>query len=573
MRTPIRLVILLALAVTASPSAANSPTATGLIDRSVEPSPLNIDFELADGAAWDGRSMLYIPDVKAKKLLVLNTSQPEQTPRTRLKDIGISGTCFQNGKLFFTDNPGSRVLSIRKTGPPTVLATFDADDRPNDLTVDAIGNVYVTFTKRGLVRRIAPAGQATVLVEGLVTPNGIAISPDGSTLYVSSAKTGLVSQIELKQKNFVAKPFAQLAETENGFRGDGMAVDRAGNVYCTGATSLTVWDASGTQIDKLEMPVRPINVILGGTDGRDLFLSTFDGVYQTRVRAYGVSPNPDPRDTASGITSTKIPSSIKASINQVYGTDGSRNLLLDLFEPKSPSAARPAIVLVHGGGWLKGDKTKFRPLALRLAERGYVVAAIEYRLGYEKHFPAAIADCNQATTYMRKHAEELSIDPDRISAVGGSAGGHLVGLMASGSNDPGLRSTDSDSEVSCELAAAVVMAGPLQTATGSVAERSIDNPQKSNAFHWLGGTIIDVEPQYQLADAFEKIDKATPPMLFISGSKDNPQRNQASRDRLSQLGIKNELVVHQGATHGHWNRADWMEQVVEDIDVFLKSLD
>ena len=111
-------------------------------------------------------------------------------------------------------------------------------------------------------------------------------------------------------------------------------------------------------------------------------------------------------------------------------------------------------VVVHGGGWLKGDKTKFRALAQTLAARGYVTAAIEYRLGHEAAFPAGIHDCNAAVRFLRANAQRYHLDPDRIGAVGGSAGGHLVGLMASGWEVPELQGGGGQSDQSSRLQAA-----------------------------------------------------------------------------------------------------------------------
>src|SRR4029079_11478573 len=109
---------------------------------------------------------------------------------------------------------------------------------------------------------------------------------------------------------------------------------------------------------------------------------------------------------------------------------GDRKLLADLFVPNDKPGPLPALVIVHGGGWLNGDKVKFRALTQTLASRGYVTMAIEYRLCGEARFPAAIHDCNAATRFLRSEAATYKVDPARIGAVGGSAGAHLVGLMA-----------------------------------------------------------------------------------------------------------------------------------------------
>ena len=91
----------------------------------------------------------------------------------------------------------------------------------------------------------------------------------------------------------------------------------------------------------------------------------------------------------------------ESHLDLVYAERGERKMHLDLFVPVGKAEPRPAILVVHGGGWLKGDKEKFRPLAQALAQRGYVTAAVEYRLGGEAKFPAAIHDCNTATRWLR----------------------------------------------------------------------------------------------------------------------------------------------------------------------------
>lgn len=552
-----------------------------------EASPLKLvhqDFELADGAGWDGQGKLFVPDVKGKRLLEFDLRKPEEAPRVRLQGAAISGCCYQLGQLYLSDNGNSRIATLGKAGEMKTLAQFDAKQRPNDLVVDAYGNVYVTFTREGVVRRISPAGKAgdqegqgqgevKVVVDNLVTPNGIALSPDGSTLYVSSAKTGVISRATVGAASpWAATEFARLAETADGFRGDGMCVDRAGNVYCTGAETVTVFDSEGRQIDQLKTPERPINAIIGGVDGRTLFASTFGGLYSQRVNAYGVSPNRPKLSLPGAPMSTGVDyeRGVTRDLNVVYANVDGRKLLIDVFTPSSNHRVlRPAILVVHGGGWAKGDKTKFRELAVRLARLGWVTACIEYRLAFEAKFPAAIQDCNAATSYLRENAQRWGIDPDRIGAVGGSAGGHLVGLMASGSGDERLRHPHIQS--SAKLKAVVVMAGPLQVATGSVADRSHDLEKKSNAVNWIGETI-DANPEmYALAYAYEKIDANMPPTLFVSGSLDNPDRNEQSREKMKRVGVTTGLVVHPEAKHGHWNRPEWIATVVADLDVFLAN--
>ena len=150
------------------------------------------------------------------------------------------------------------------------------------------------------------------------------------------------------------------------------------------------------------------------------------------------STNRSPKQQNKGRPSTIIPKNITAKLDQVYAKYGDRKLHLDLLIPINVVGPKPCLVVVHGGGWHQGDKEKFRALAIEMAKRGCVVAAIEYRLADEAAFPAAMHDCSAVVRYLRANAERFQIDAKHVGAIGGSAGGHLVGLMASGAGNQQL---------------------------------------------------------------------------------------------------------------------------------------
>ena len=116
----------------------------------------------------------------------------------------------------------------------------------------------------------------------------------------------------------------------------------------------------------------------------------------------------------------------------VYVEYGQRQLKLDVYRPPEGSQLGPVpgIVAVRGGGWREGDKEFFGYIAGQLAVQGFVAASIEYRTVDEAKFPAAVDDVKAAVRWMRSHAAEYGADPLAIGAIGGSAGAHLIAMLA-----------------------------------------------------------------------------------------------------------------------------------------------
>ncbi|MFP6767556.1 MAG: alpha/beta hydrolase [Planctomycetaceae bacterium] len=281
------------------------------------------------------------------------------------------------------------------------------------------------------------------------------------------------------------------------------------------------------------------------------------------LKARGVQVRRATPETVSG------DQAIKVHTDLVYARYGDRSLALDLFEPPPTGRSRPGILVVHGGGWLKGDKQKFHALAKALALRGYVAAAVGYRLGGEARFPAAVHDCNAATRWLRANAARFAVDPKRIGAVGGSAGGHLVGLMAAAAQVKSLQGQGGHPDRSSRLQAAVVLAGPMQLATGSVARKSREQPDASNANKWFGKTVDEAPALYRLGAPFTHFSAATPPMFFLRGQFDSPAANVPAREKLTRLKVTSIARVYHQGRHGCWNQHPWFDVMVDDIDEFL----
>lgn len=115
----------------------------------------------------------------------------------------------------------------------------------------------------------------------------------------------------------------------------------------------------------------------------------------------------------------------------LFSRAGGEELRMDIFRPKVSDRATPAMVVIHGGAWISGRRQDMHELARMYAERGVLAASVSYRLAPKHRWPAMIDDVQTAVRYLRFHANDLNIDPNRIGAAGGSAGGHLALLLGS----------------------------------------------------------------------------------------------------------------------------------------------
>ena len=191
---------------------------------------------------------------------------------------------------------------------------------------------------------------------------------------------------------------------------------------------------------------------------------------------------------------------------------------LDLYLPKRQGTARrPAVVIVHGGGWQGGDKAAKREknIGTTLAAAGYVCASVNYRLSekndrlatrLENVWPGNLHDCKLAVRFLRKYADKYAIDPDHIGAIGGSAGGHLVAMLAVTDDSSGLDPNAPYGEFSCRIQAVVAMYGVHDVVY--------------HAKH-KGDTLTEAEESLcRQASPVTYVTADDPPTLILHGTKD-----------------------------------------------------
>ena len=253
-----------------------------------------------------------------------------------------------------------------------------------------------------------------------------------------------------------------------------------------------------------------------------------------------------------------------------------RRLTLDLYKPANAKGPLPAIVMFFGGGWQNGRPGLFAPLAQRLAQRGYVTVVPEYRLSGEAPFPAAVHDCKAAVRWIRASAKRFGIDPNRVASLGGSAGGHLSGFVATTNGRDEFEGAGDHTDFSSTVQAGIVLCGPMDLLDDYMITRirkSADAPEGDAVVDFMGGALPWTDPEtYRTASPLTHVGKSTPPMLFIDGENDRAgERYPKMWAKMDELGIPHEFVKLPRAPHPFWVYEEWFEPTVNAVDTFLKK--
>lgn len=273
---------------------------------------------------------------------------------------------------------------------------------------------------------------------------------------------------------------------------------------------------------------------------------------------------------------TEIPRTTLAGLDAkpgvTYAKYGDRTLEMDVYRPKGHWGELPAVVCIHGGGWAKGNRTSHAKVAQALAARGYVAATISYRLSGEAPFPAAIHDCKAAVRYLRSNAKALGIDAENIGAIGLSAGGHLVALLAASGGVAELEGVGGNPGVSSAIQAAVPMGA--QTELESERTRNISALEDRGKIwrQFLGGSLEQQSATYRLASPLHHLDGDDPPCWFITGENDDPSTHaDVFRSRMGELKTDSGLTVIKDAPHPFLGSQIWFDEMVDTADSFFEK--
>ncbi|HEX4131264.1 MAG TPA: alpha/beta hydrolase fold domain-containing protein [Pirellulales bacterium] len=271
----------------------------------------------------------------------------------------------------------------------------------------------------------------------------------------------------------------------------------------------------------------------------------------------------------------EIPPSVVLQQDVQFGQAGRDPLLLDIVRPSAPSEQpRPAILYIHGGGWNAGDKAQHLSLLLPYAATGqYVCASANYRLASQAPWPAQLHDCKAALRWLRAHARDLNIDPQRIGAIGGSAGGHLVSMLALTGDDPALEGFSGWQGRSTQVACAVDLCGPTNLVTFAQGKRRNGVPIEPMISLLLGGPVAEREDVGRQASPINHVASGAPPILIAHGTNDGVVPLAQSLDfytALKKAGDDVTLIKIVGADH-RADSAEALERVHQFFDKHLRG--
>jgi acetyl esterase/lipase len=252
--------------------------------------------------------------------------------------------------------------------------------------------------------------------------------------------------------------------------------------------------------------------------------------------------------------------------NVIYRDIPGDQQALDLMVPDGPvpEGGRPVIVAIHGGGWRRFSKEEYEPTVAAFARLGYIVAVPNYQLSKpgSPTWPINFEEIQDAVRWVRSHATDLGANPNKIAAMGASAGGHLAALL-------GTDTTPTSSDVSAKVQAVVDFYGPTD-----LAALQSESKDASGAIHQFLGTTPAQDPAlYAAASPISHVSASDPPFLIVQGTVDPVVvESQSSKlaATLSAAGVPNQLVMIPGAGHGFGLKVGG-HNLLSQVDQFLSA--
>ncbi len=245
----------------------------------------------------------------------------------------------------------------------------------------------------------------------------------------------------------------------------------------------------------------------------------------------------------AGAQPQQVPEGVKVTMDIQYAKPAGKPQRLDLFVPEKAAGPLPLVIWVHGGAWSAGNK-EWQPIpALPMTARGYAVATIDYRLSGEAKWPAQIHDCKAAVRFLRAHAKDYTLDPDRFGVWGSSAGGHLVAMLGTSGDVKELEGDLGNPSVSSRVQAVCDWFGPTDLLV-------LNNPNPVKGL--LGGPARRSVEKARQANPITWVSKDDPPFLIMHGVQDKAvsiQQSELLDSALKKAGVWVKFVPIPGVGH------------------------
>ncbi len=271
--------------------------------------------------------------------------------------------------------------------------------------------------------------------------------------------------------------------------------------------------------------------------------------------------------------------SIKKDI--IYGSAGGIDLKLDIGHPEGKGPF-PVVLFFHGGGWQQGDKWHMHKWIQKFVSAGYVGVTVGYRFAPRFKWPSQIQDAKRAVRYLRAHAREFNIDPDRVGVMGESAGAYLALMLGVTSPGDDLEGQMDYPEFSSRVQAVVsyfsatdfTLPGlPLTPALEAEMQKYYGKSLKEVRAEFTGATGPE-DPILKKISVLSYVDAADAPVLMFHGDRDpfvsseHPIRLQQA---LEKSGVPNQLIIVKGGGHG-WTGNLQEETTSQMFEFFSRRL-
>ena len=272
-------------------------------------------------------------------------------------------------------------------------------------------------------------------------------------------------------------------------------------------------------------------------------------------------------------TQSDYPPTLAGATEEVYKSGDNYELKVWIFNPvgHESGANKPAIVFFFGGGWRRGNPGQFQKHSEYLAARGMVAIIADYRVK-DRHEVSAkycVSDAKSAIRWVRKNADRLGVDPDRIVAAGGSAGGHLA---ISTATLKGLEEKGEDQTIS-SVPNATALFNPVLVLDNIPGKWEIPNEGWAKSAHARLGT-----PPDQLSP-YHHINQEMGPCIIFHGTSDKTVPHKTAElfyEEMKSKELRCELVSYAGEGHGFFNYGRKANgpfiDTVNKLDTFLVSL-